>query len=171
MVCCNDGAGGFIGMDVTVDAFCRNTEDAGNQVAETQALIRKTTDPKTVTTVLKVTTFGPWTVSQAVIELPNVELEVGALMTKGYACHRNHDAWTAGIQFDGDYDLMLLVGAKGKIRRTVSDGSYREAEGRVISATVFPNQAEGELSVGEIAIQWNGGNYADPGFPKFTAAP
>ena len=168
---CADGTGLWLGMTVVTDSHCRVAADAGNQVVETQALVREADDEPTVDSLMKVRSFGEWGVAVEVFDAPRPDDGCGALVRKRYSCQRQHEPWTAAIEFNGEYDLRLLVGAHGTIRRGMPDGSYWEAEGSVVAATAAPAQEVGTESMGEISIQWDGGNEGDPGYPTYTPAP
>jgi len=165
---CADGTGAFLGMTVSTDAFCRETGDGDNKIAETQALLRGHSEAITASSVLKVRSFAEWSSEVASFDSPNVDLGCGSLMKKRKGCQRTNPPWTAVVEYDGSYELEALIGAEGIIRRWNSDGSYREAYGWIAGATVIPAQASGEETLGSITVQWEGGAANDRGFVKMV---
>lgn len=164
---CSDGMGAFMGMTVT-RAFDDTT--SGSNLTDAQALIRTASQAITVSSSVIVRSFSEWTVTQDVFDAPRLEDDAGAFRRKRFGCDRDHSSWTAVIEYNGTFDLSLLVGAEGTIRRTNPDGSYWEGNGRIVGGTVLTNQAAGEESLGEITVQWTGGKAGASGVVAYTSA-
>ena len=178
---CADGTGGYIGMTVVVDAFCRAaavdpdaggpqtapTADAGNKVSETQAFIRQATDDNTVSSIVKVRSMDPYESDLTNFESAAIDDGCGSVDRKRKGCGRTNPPWNAIVEYDGSFPIEALIGAEGQIRRWNNGGEgYREAYGWISGAAVIPNQAKGEESLGRLTFQWEGGGPADRGFPK-----
>lgn len=164
---CSDGMGAFMGFTVS-RAFDDTT--SGSNLTNAQALIRTAAQASTVSSTVIVRSFSDWNVTQDVFDAPRLEDGAGAFRRKRFGCDRDHSSWTAVIEYNGDFDLSLLVGAEGTIRRTSPGGQYWEGDGRIVGATVLPNQAAGEESVGEITVQWTGGKAGASGVVAYSAS-
>jgi hypothetical protein len=69
-----------------------------------------------------------------------------------------------------DFNMLDILGASGTIRRTNPDGTYWEATGKIVMATVISAQNE-ELQEGNIRVQWDGGAKGSAGFPTYSNTP
>ena len=168
---CDTGQGSFLSMTVTKAYNC---ETEGTAFNDTQEMVLPIPQQIiNITNQLRLRSFGEWTVSQEVFDAPRVDDPCGAFRRKRFGCDRDHTAWDAEFEWPealipetstqrSKYDISLLVGAEGKIRRTQPDGSYWEGTGRIISATVLPSAASAEEMLGTLSIQWKGGGVNDP---------
>lgn len=163
---CADGTGMFIGFTVTVDAFCRESGDVGEKLAQTQAFIRAHDDAITVASVVKVRSAGSWESGVESFDSGRADDGCGSLERKRKGCGRSNPPWSAVIEYNGEFPIEALIGAEGTIRRWNPDGSYREAYGWIAGAEVIPSQAPKEESLGRIDVQWEGGAVGDRGFVK-----
>lgn len=165
---CADGTGCFLGFTVEIDAQGKVAADADDWITETQGIHARTASGAiTVATLVKVRSHGEWAPEVTVFDSPRAEDTHGAYMRKRVSCRKSNPPFTASIEYDGNFALELLIGAYGLIRRTNEDGSYREAKGWITRATPMPNQAPDEENLGEITVQWEGGNFTDVGHPVF----
>lgn len=168
---CADGMNSFLGMTVVLDGKCRADGDAGEKVAETQALLRTHTDAITVSTLVKIRSMSEWESTIESFSSPSIEDGCGSLEKKRKGCIRSNPQWSAVVEYEGDFPIEALIGAEGTIRRTNPDGTYREGYGWIAGAVVIPSQAANAEQLGRLDIQWEGGAEGDRGYVEmFNAA-
>ena len=155
---CDDGSGCFLGFTVTQTGLC--SVNSGD-IADVQALTRQAGEAITVSSTLRVNSFGEFSAETPFFESPRVDDPCGSWANTRFSCVKMHAPFTCAIEFNGEYDISLLLGSEGTIRRSVTTLAavqYVEGTGRITQATILPAQAAGEESVGQITVKFTGGS-------------
>jgi hypothetical protein len=165
--CTFDGAGSFLGFTVEELLDCDST--ASNLVAP-QALIVDDLDlPATAKAHLFLTQLDAeeWLMSVGQFESQRTVDGQGGWQNIRFGHQINHSELPFRFEWpwEQDFDLSLLIGTKGTLRSTGSDGSYWSGKAKIVQLPGQPSRVVDEQSIGSIVFRWLGGT--NP--PTYTA--
>ena len=162
------GSGGFLGITVTADRY---GDTAVGPIAVPQQLVRLHDDLITVASMLKIRSMSEWENTQEVFDAPRLEDGPGSYRRKRFGCDVDHSSFEVIIEFNGEYDVSILAGVLGTVRRTMPNGAYWEGEAKIVRAVPLPNHSNTDETMGALTIQWRGGKDGNGDHtPAFTAA-
>ena len=165
--CTFDGSGSFVGFTVEKLLDCSTSIPSGTQDLIVIHTVSRVTAAASLFLVQK--DADEWRMDIDQFESPRTTDGAGGWTNMRFGHQIKHGEIAVNFEWpwEQDFNLSLMLGAEGTLRKHGSDGSHWTGKAKLVSAPGQPAVAVGELSVGSLSWRWLGGE--NP--PVYSATP